>query len=90
MVLEFADGGDLCAHLKSHFADLTWKEKYKLGLDIANGLGYLHVLNIVHKDLVRCYLFIIMQINNDLNSSYSNTCIVFCKHSHSREDCKDS
>jgi len=70
MVLEFADGGNLCEHLVRHFNDLTWKEKYKLGLDIANGLRYLHVLGIIHKDLVRCSLF--MQINNDLNNCYSN------------------
>ena len=59
MVFEFADGGNLCAHLVSHFTNLTWKEKCTLGLDIANGLRYLHTLDIVHKDLVRlrCYIF---------------------------------
>jgi len=58
MVFEFADGGSLSAYLVKHFKDLTWKEKYNLGLDITNGLKYLHVLDIVHKDMVWCYLLI--------------------------------
>jgi len=62
MVFEFADGGNLHAHLARHFTDLMWKEKYKLGLDIANGLRYLHALDIVHKDLVRYYLFYAYEI----------------------------
>jgi len=52
MVFEFADGGSLRAYLVDSFKDLTWKEKYNLGLDITNGLKYLHVLDIIHKDLV--------------------------------------
>jgi serine/threonine protein kinase len=55
MVLEFADGGTLCEYLAQHFDNLIWKDKYKLGLDIANGLKYLHALDIVHKDLVRSF-----------------------------------
>ena len=58
MVFEFAEDGSLCTYLVSRSNDLTWKEKYNLGLDIANGLRYLHVLDIVHKDLVCYYLFI--------------------------------
>jgi len=58
MVFEFADGGSLRAYLVNRSKDLTWKEKYKLGLDITNGLKYLHVLDIIHKDLVWHYLFI--------------------------------
>ena len=52
MVFEFADGGSLRAYLVDRFTDLTWKEKYNLGLDITNGLKYLHVLDIIHKDMV--------------------------------------
>ena len=58
MVFEFAEEGCLCTYLVSRFNELTWKEKYELGLDIANGLKYLHVLDIIHKDLVCYYLFI--------------------------------
>ena len=52
MVLEFADGGTLRNHLDNHFNRLTWKDKYKLGLEITNGLKHLHELDIIHKDLV--------------------------------------
>src|SRR5205823_14003069 len=50
MIFELADGGSLREHLKNHFDDLTWKDKYKLGLGITNGLKYLHELDIIHKD----------------------------------------
>jgi len=52
MIFELADGGSLRKHLEMHFKDLTWKDKYKLGLEITNGLRYLHDLDIIHKDLV--------------------------------------
>jgi len=52
MIFELADGGSLREHLNNHFDDLTWKDKYKLGLEITNGLEYLHGLDIIHKDLV--------------------------------------
>jgi len=59
MVLELANGGTLREHLGTRFKDLTWKDKYKLGLGIASGLQHLHELDIVHKDLVfiRCRLY---------------------------------
>ena len=52
MIFEFADGGTLRTHLAQHFRSLTWKDKYKLSLEITNGLGHMHKLNIIHKDLV--------------------------------------
>ena len=52
MIMELADGGTLRKHLERHFESLTWKDKYKLGLEIVDGLQYLHELSIVHKDLV--------------------------------------
>ena len=52
MIFELADGGSLREHLEKYFNDLTWKDKYKLGLEITNGLKYLHELGIIHKDLV--------------------------------------
>ena len=52
MIFEFADGGTLRSHLMNHFKDLTWTDKYKLGIEITNGLRYLHKLDIIHKDLV--------------------------------------
>ena len=52
MIFELADGGSLRKHLDKHFKHLTWKDKYKLGLEIISGLKYLHDLDIIHKDLV--------------------------------------
>ena len=51
MILEYADDGTLFEHLRKNFDGLTWKTKYKLALDITNGLMYLHKLEIIHKDL---------------------------------------
>ena len=52
MMFELADGGTLREHLRKHFKNLTWKDKYKLGLEVTNGLKHLHDLDIIHKDLV--------------------------------------
>ena len=54
MIFEFANGGTLRTHLTRHFRSLTWEDKYKLSLEIANGLKYMHELDIIHKDLVIC------------------------------------
>jgi len=54
MIFEFANGGTLRIHLMQHFRSLKWKDKYKLGLEITNGLRYMHELDIIHKDLVNC------------------------------------
>ena len=52
MMFELADGGSLREYLRKHFTSLTWKDKYRLGLEVTNGLRHLHDLDIVHKDLV--------------------------------------
>ena len=52
MIFELADGGSLREYLKRYFKDLTWKDKYRLGLEITSGLKHLHTLDIIHKDLV--------------------------------------
>ena len=51
-MFELADGGSLHEYLRKHFKSLTWKDKYKLGLEVTNGLKHLHDLDIVHKNLV--------------------------------------
>jgi len=58
MIFEFAYDGNLRTYLSKNFEDLTWRSKYNLGLDIANGLKYLHALDIIHKDLV-LFIFIL-------------------------------
>ena len=52
MMFELADGGSLREYLTKHFESFTWKDKYKLGLEVTNGLKHLHDLDIIHKDLV--------------------------------------
>ena len=51
MVFEYAEC-TLCEHLQTNFMNLRWDHKYKLGLDVAKGLHYLHLRDILHKDLV--------------------------------------
>ncbi|CAG8506636.1 1808_t:CDS:2 [Paraglomus occultum] len=51
IIYEYADGGTLRQHLNEQFDNLTWKDKYKLGLEIANGLRFLHSLNIFHLNM---------------------------------------
>jgi len=52
MMFELADGGNLRGYLRKHFKSLTWGDKYKLGLEVTNGLKHLHDLDIINKDLV--------------------------------------
>ena len=52
LVYEYADGGTLREYLKNYFDRLTWKDKYKIGLEITGGLNNLHGLDIVHQHLV--------------------------------------
>jgi len=52
LIFSLADRGSLHEYLKKKFNDLTWEDKYKLSLGIADGLKYLHKLDIVHKNLV--------------------------------------
>jgi len=49
MMFELADGGNLREYLRKHFKSLTWEDKYKLGLEVADGLKHLHDLD---RDLV--------------------------------------
>ena len=63
MIFELADGS-LHEHLKKHFKYLTWKDKYKLGLEITNGLKHLHKLDIIHKDLVFITQMLIVLLNS--------------------------
>ena len=51
MVFEYADSGSL-RHYLSASIELEWPTRCRLGIDIIDGLRYLHELDILHKDLV--------------------------------------
>lgn len=55
MVLQYADGGNLRDYLrksKNSQSPLTWPDKYRIALEIAEGLLCLHAEGILHRDLV--------------------------------------
>jgi serine/threonine protein kinase len=60
MVLQYANQGNLREYLKRNFKLLQWTDKIQMALDIARGLKTLHSRNIVHRDLVKIKLFIIV------------------------------
>ena len=72
MILEYADGGTLREYLNERFSHLKWKDKYQLGLDITNGLRYLHELDIIHKDLV-CIVYVFIHLSNLHSCMYTST-----------------
>jgi serine/threonine protein kinase len=73
MVLQYADGGNLRDYLRHPPSPLTWSDKYRIALEIAEGLLCLHAESILHRDLVSLlYNFYIDNIivfdkNNQLN-----------------------
>ena len=52
MVLQYADGGNLRNYLKNPLSPLTWPDKYRIALEIAEGLLCLHTEGILHRNLV--------------------------------------
>ena len=54
MVFDYADNGSLRKYLAA--VELDWLDNCQLGLDIINGLRYIHQLGILHKDLVSALL----------------------------------
>ncbi|CAG8726219.1 1008_t:CDS:1, partial [Dentiscutata heterogama] len=50
-VLQFANSGNLREYLRSHFSELEWINKLHIAKEIAQGLAFLHNLNIIHQNL---------------------------------------
>ena len=63
MVLDYADNGSLRKYLSTPAIKLDWSDNCQLGLDIVNGLRYIHKVGILHKDLVSV-LFINTMLHN--------------------------
>ncbi|CAB4437295.1 unnamed protein product [Rhizophagus irregularis] len=59
LVLDYANEGNLRNYLRKKFISLKWKDKIQMALDITSGLKFLHSKGIIHRDLVKKYLFII-------------------------------
>ncbi|RIB11721.1 kinase-like domain-containing protein [Gigaspora rosea] len=51
MVLQFAENGNLREYLIAKFSILNWDDKLRIAKEIAQGLAFLHKINIVHRDL---------------------------------------
>ncbi|GFS16239.1 LIM domain kinase 1-like [Elysia marginata] len=51
LVTEFIDGGALTDLLLNHSEELSWKQRVAFAKDIANGMNYLHSIDIIHRDL---------------------------------------
>jgi serine/threonine protein kinase len=57
MVLQYADGGNLRDYLKNLPSPLTWPNKYRIALEIAEGLLWLHAEGVIHRDLVKFIVY---------------------------------
>ncbi|RIB01886.1 kinase-like domain-containing protein, partial [Gigaspora rosea] len=51
MVLQFAKDGNLRQYLEKNFKNLQNEDKFRIAKEITCGLAYLHINNIVHRDL---------------------------------------
>ena len=52
MIFDYADNGSLHDYLSTPTIELDWPANCQLGLDIVNGLRYIHKEGILHRDLV--------------------------------------
>ncbi|ETV93345.1 TKL protein kinase [Aphanomyces invadans] len=50
LVVEYMNMGDLKDHLDRH-ATMPWQHKLQCAVDVAEGLSYLHHLEVIHRDL---------------------------------------
>jgi serine/threonine protein kinase len=62
LVMEFAPYGDLQRILsnRKEFPDskLSWKLRYRIALDIVNGISYLHSKMLIHRDIRSPNIFV--------------------------------
>jgi serine/threonine protein kinase len=72
LVLEYADSGTLNAYLEEHFIELNLNDKFRLALQLANAVEFLHKEDIIHRDLVTYFTLTesCKYINKILNFSF--------------------
>ena len=62
LVLEYADSGSLKDYLNNHFNELEWNDKYRLALQLASAVAFIHECDIIHRDLViilSCFAYVL-------------------------------
>ncbi|XP_047999676.1 LIM domain kinase 1 [Leguminivora glycinivorella] len=51
LVTEYVAGGTLYNLIQDTSIELSWTERVRLARDVAGGVGYLHRMNVIHRDL---------------------------------------
>ncbi|XP_063628436.1 LIM domain kinase 1 [Cydia splendana] len=51
LVTEYVAGGTLYNLIQDTSTELSWTERVRLARDVAGGVGYLHRMNVIHRDL---------------------------------------
>ncbi|RIA96983.1 kinase-like domain-containing protein [Glomus cerebriforme] len=67
LVMEYADGGALHTYLRDNFHRLSWNDKYRLAIQLANAISCIHNEDIVHGDL-HSYNILVHQNNIKLTN----------------------
>ncbi|HBP18961.1 MAG TPA: hypothetical protein DEA08_14385 [Planctomycetes bacterium] len=50
MIMDFAEGGDLAARLKTQ-GPLEWREAFRIGVGLCRGIAHAHAAGVLHRDL---------------------------------------
>ncbi|GBC05439.1 hypothetical protein RclHR1_06220012 [Rhizophagus clarus] len=51
LIMEYTEGGNLHNYLQKNFINVTWKEKLRILHDISFGLYWIHINELIHRDL---------------------------------------
>ncbi|POG79957.1 kinase-like domain-containing protein [Rhizophagus irregularis DAOM 181602=DAOM 197198] len=68
IIMPYYSSGDLSHYLSNEFYNIDWHTKSKRLWEIAQGLFYIHVKDIIHRDLHSGNIFLKDIINRDLHS----------------------